>query len=318
MTIGRQWVLGIDEAGYGPNLGPLVQVAAAVLLPLDDPTGWETFRPHVRRAGGRWGRDSRLVIDDSKRVHHGPNALAKLEAGVLPAIPDVRNFGELLHRISAPAVNADLRGEAWFDPNRNLPVEADSSEILTRRESLATFAGARFGPIFARLVPTPSFNARVRSAGSKAAILTDGLIELLRLGYDATAGDEPLRILCDKQGGRAFYAAPLQEAFPDGFVLSEVERPTESRYRIVGLDREVTVSFRPRADSDCVAVALASMVAKYLREVCMLQFNAFWTARVPGIVPTAGYPEDAKRFFAEIQPALTTLNWPIDAIWRCK
>jgi len=31
------WVVGIDEAGYGPNLGPLVQAAVALYLPDDDP-----------------------------------------------------------------------------------------------------------------------------------------------------------------------------------------------------------------------------------------------------------------------------------------
>ena len=34
------WVVGIDEAGYGPNLGPLVQAAVALHLPDDDPAGW--------------------------------------------------------------------------------------------------------------------------------------------------------------------------------------------------------------------------------------------------------------------------------------
>ena len=39
------WVVGIDEAGYGPNLGPLVQTAIAVRLPDGDTAGWETLRP---------------------------------------------------------------------------------------------------------------------------------------------------------------------------------------------------------------------------------------------------------------------------------
>ena len=32
----------------------------------------------------------------------------------------------------------------------------------------------------------------------------------------------------------------------------------------------------------------------------MRQFNRFWAKHVPGIAPTAVYPVDAKRFFAEI------------------
>ena len=39
-------------------------------------------------------------------------------------------------------------------------------------------------------------------------------------------------------------------------------------------------------------MALASMLAKYLREVFMRQFNRFWLGHVDGLKPTAGYPGD--------------------------
>ena len=60
------------------------------------------------------------------------------------------------------------------------------------------------------------------------------------------------------------------------------------------------------------------MLCKYLREVCMRQFNRFWSTHVPGIKPTAGYPVDAKRFFAEIQPAMAKLGLTADQVWRKK
>ena len=313
------WVIGIDEAGYGPNLGPLVQSAVAIRLPSDDPAGWETLKPIVRSAAGRWNRDSRLVIDDSKRVYHGENALGKLELGVLACLSkSVASFGELLHHLCSPTVNADIRAETWFDPACSLPVEARGDRIADRRAALAGFTGASFGPIFARVVPAPRFNDCVARSGSKASVLSDGLIELIRDSVDAAPGDEPLRFLCDKQGGRAFYAPQLQESFADGFVIAELERPEESRYRIVGLPRPVSVTFRPRADGDSVAVALASMVCKYLREVCMKQFNQYWAERVPGLVATAGYPVDAKRFFADIGPAMARLGVKEETIWRIK
>jgi len=78
----------------------------------------------------------------------------------------------------------------------------------------------------------------------------------------------------------------------------------------------VSVVFRPRADGDSVAVALASMLCKYLREVCMIQFNRFWARHVPGLAPTAGYPNDAKRFYAEIRPAMAKLGLSEDQVWR--
>ncbi len=60
------WVVGIDEAGYGPNLGPMVQAAVALHLPDDDPAGWETLKATVRRA--HEPDDGRLLVDDSKKV----------------------------------------------------------------------------------------------------------------------------------------------------------------------------------------------------------------------------------------------------------
>jgi hypothetical protein len=60
------------------------------------------------------------------------------------------------------------------------------------------------------------------------------------------------------------------------------------------------------------------MAAKYLREVCMSQFNRYWLTRVPGIRPTAGYPGDASRFFAEIRNVLEADGTAERAVWRAK
>ena len=78
------------------------------------------------------------------------------------------------------------------------------------------------------------------------------------------------------------------------------------------------VSFRPRADGESVAVALASMTAKYLREVSMRQFNRHWQTHLPGLKSTAGYPVDGARFYAEIAPLLAGLNLPEDAVRRSR
>jgi len=58
------------------------------------------------------------------------------------------------------------------------------------------------------------------------------------------------------------------------------------------------------------------MVCKYLREVCMKQFNRFWAKHVPGIAPTAGYPGDSRRFYELIRPAMAKLGIAEDQVWR--
>jgi hypothetical protein len=82
--------------------------------------------------------------------------------------------------------------------------------------------------------------------------------------------------------------------------------------------RRVQVTFEPRADVNHFCVALASMISKYLRELLMMEFNRFWQARVPKLKSTAGYPLDARRFWAEIRPAASELGIGADALWRRK
>jgi hypothetical protein len=58
------------------------------------------------------------------------------------------------------------------------------------------------------------------------------------------------------------------------------------------------------------------MTAKYLRELAMRPFNAFWQQHVPGLRPTAGYPTDAKRFQGDIRTAQRKLGIEDRDLWR--
>ncbi|HVL14856.1 MAG TPA: hypothetical protein VM529_19960 [Gemmata sp.] len=315
------WVVGIDEAGYGPNLGPLVQAAVALHLPDDDLAGWETLKPVVRRCCEK--ADGRLLIDDSKKVYtrHGLAGLETGAYGVYGVIPQaLESFLTFAVRESAD----ELVQECWFDRKEALPV-AVSADVLQDAFGKWT-VGYRAGSqaLLFNVVPTPRFNRICDESGSKATVLAHGLVSLLTSMREVgNCGipdfvNHPIIFLCDKMGGRNFYAGMLQEAFPNGWIVPEKESAAESRYRVELLDRPVTVTFRPRADGDSVAVALASMLCKYLREVCMRQFNRFWATHVPGIAPTAGYPVDAKRFFAQIKPAMAKLGLTDDQVWRKK
>ena len=62
--------------------------------------------------------------------------------------------------------------------------------------------------------------------------------------------------------------------------------------------------------------ALASMTAKYLRELSMRAFNDFWCSRVPGLRPTAGYPADARRFKTEVAEVQRELGIDDHVLWR--
>jgi hypothetical protein len=300
-----RWVVGIDEAGYGPNLGPLVQAAVAARLPADDPAGFATHAAHLRRAGRG---DGRLVVDDSKRVNVGPHGFAKLERGLAAVGGVAGTLGEWLAAHALPGVLDDLRGEAWFDPAERLPRFAPHP---TPVPAVGHIVGVN-------LVPARPFNRVVAGSDSKATVLAVGLSALLAAADAALPAGEPATVLCDQLGGRRFYGPVLAAAFPEAVIFTEVETADESRYRLEGIGRELQVVVRPRADAGGLTAALASMAAKYLREVCMAQFNRFWQRHAPGLAPTAGYPVDAARFYAAIRPAMAGLGIAAEDVWRCR
>jgi ribonuclease HII len=313
------WVVGIDEAGYGPNLGPLVQAAVAFHLPEGDQSGWDSLRSVARRC--RDEADERLLIDDSKIVYprHGIAALERAVASALALMEPT--VGAVLRRgtLSGTGMGEALAGELWYDPVQATPVAVTAEEIQLASNRFHGGLADEVGVAISEsvIVPTCQFNRICDEYGSKAAVLARGLAELIPATLRGLRCDgEPVVIHCDKHGGRNFYAAMLQEVFPSGWIVPVRETADESRYRVEFYDRPITVIFRPRADAESIAVALSSMLCKYLRELCMLQFNRFWAKQVRGIKPTAGYPGDARRFFDEIQPVMTDLGLTEDQVWR--
>lgn len=318
------WILGIDEAGYGPNLGPLVMTSVACRVP-DEPDGadlWRRLRHGVRRPAEK--DDGRILVEDSKVVYSSTRGLSALEAGVLAALPPpapvALGLAAYLDWV-APGSVGELAGEPWYSGESTLPVEA---EPATWRAAAERFAEASrqgrvaFGPVRSVLVCPARFNAMLDRWGSKGTVLGHGLTELLRWNRDALDGDDGVSVFVDKHGGRNTYAPMVQDALPDGVVVAQQESMARSTYAVLGAGREIRLTFQPRADAEHFCVALASMVSKYLREVLMLEFNRFWQTHVPGLQPTAGYPGDAARYLKAIRPVLGRLRVAEAAVWRRK
>jgi hypothetical protein len=312
------WIVGLDEAGYGPNLGPLVQAAVAARVPDGVECLWTCLAKGVRRAADP--DDGRLLIDDSKLVYAGPNGLSRLEHGVWSTV-GAAPVGELLTCIACDPSLAELASEPWFRPDESRPIASDPAEINANGvHYTAALAdkGIEFRVVRCMVTPAPRFNALLERWQSKGAVLALGVIELLKDQARTLPPDEPIVFVIDKQGGRNFYAAMIHTAFPDSWVSPVRESAVYSEYRLDGIDRDIRLVFRPRAEQASLPVALASMLAKYLREVFMRQFNRYWLEHVPGLQPTAGYPCDSRRFYKAIRPAMKELKMPRAAVWRRK
>lgn len=371
------YVIGTDEAGYGPNLGPLMIAATVwrVEPPASQGAGWslkprskeDPFCRFARRATD--DPDHRPLIDDSKAIYSRGGlrdleraTLAMLQSveastlapvGLAPPLASSRTTADL-GGLTSPALQEEANSQvSTIDPAANslrrfwrtvvcqgdvdaweelfwlrefadslpvAPLEEPSDEPPAppkkrrRRQApsgpTATFQFARAAAVFPE-----SFNRGVDEAGNKASLLTLTTLALAARIVEELPPGATVFWSADRHGGRKWYRDALQEAFPDSLVMTVDESSTVSRYRWIRDGATVDCEFRVEGDS-YVPTALASMSAKYLRELCMAAWNAHWLERRPELRPTAGYPGDARRFIDQIRDLLLADGVSDHAIWR--
>lgn len=316
-----RWV-GIDEAGYGPNLGPLVMTAVIAEGPgADPPDFWGDLASTIARAGGD---PDRLWIDDSKAILKGGRGRERLEAACLAGLAAAglqlpRTFGELLGAIGAGSL-AEVELELWLEEGEDFPWPRPASRELLERWPNNPLGGVpwRIIGIETVVVGPARFNAGLAPAHSKAKVHFAAFAHLVRSLWKRAGDGTPTAIRSDKHGGRHFYMEPLQALFDDVWIDRGPEGPALSQYTVKSSGRHLELSLVPRADADDGLVALASIVSKTVREGWMDAFNAHWRSRFPDLRPTAGYPNDAKRFRQTIEPECQARGLPPSLWWRAK
>lgn len=329
-----RYFVGVDEAGYGPNFGPLL-ISASVWA-VDDfggaanEDGEMDFyarlgEPIVSEADSS---TDRLAIADSKVLYQPSRGLAMLERGVLACVGQVDTAGMIDEPMTwrsiwsrlAPGVEAQRDALPWYvgyDPS--VPVEATWDEVRRGMQILGDasnrgsvrLVAVRSRPVFPRM-----FNEMVSACATKAAALSElsvGLVgELVR-----ELSEGSVAVTFDKHGGRSRYAGLLQHEFPEGRMTIEKEGREESRYELETAGRVMKIRFCTGGER-FLPTAVASMVSKYLRELAMRGFNAFWCQQLPDLKPTAGYPQDARRFKAEIAARQAALGIDDSILWRMR
>ncbi|MEN0019566.1 MAG: hypothetical protein AAF747_01630 [Planctomycetota bacterium] len=305
--------VGIDEAGYGPMLGPLCVGLVALRLGCwtpDDgqPDLWQSLDAAVCRSAGRTER--RIAVADSKKLKLSnqlktKHPLTHLERGVLTFDAASREDhaiaatdAELFDRLGARLPSDIYAGEAV-----PLPLATTHDALALDRNDLLRAlhtADVEVLTISVLTVSEQDFNAGLSHFGSKAGVCGSVVGRLLARAVQRW-GDSPMRIITDRQSGRTRYAELLQ---PAGEVEITEESPRCSRYRLTDA-HDATVTFQPEAEDAHLPVALASMAAKLTRELAMARFNRHWCARMPDLKPTAGYVQDARRWLADLGDAAT-------------
>jgi hypothetical protein len=377
-------LIGTDEAGYGPNLGPLV-VAATAWHMEEEVSGvgcQVSDSGEPASAGGEFGASSRVdstpvtalltrpkrkkpkpqlaehldlyrrlrnivakspserrvPIADSKVLYNPPAGLRQLERGlhsVLLAMQEQHACWSSIVNYCQADPDAHHRRVCWPDGfDCALPTHAAQVELTrlgTRFTRACNAAGVRPLVIRAKLVFPEQFNDLLDHYGNKATVLSHITVGLLREVIDticpppSTSGPRPstldprlsIHAVCDKHGGRNFYTALLQHHFSEHWISPVFESHAESHYEWGTDAARVRAVFRINGEA-FLPTALASMTAKYLRELAMKAFNEFWCARVPDLRPTAGYYGDSRRFKRAIESKQRELKIDDHLIWRTR
>lgn len=325
-------VAGVDEAGYGPTLGPLVVSVAAFRVPdrLSRETGsadlWEVLSSAVSREKD----PARIRVDDSKRVFQQRKGLRDLEEGLLPffaargrGLP--RDLRALIARVSGrkrshagdPA--GYLERYPWYrGRNLEIPVSTFANFAASRGrmlEAALDAAGVEFLGLAAQPLEVFEFNEALERLKVKSRVsfrLAGSFLRRLWVRFPA----EDVEATVDRQGGRARYGPLLYRLLRPRGIRTEEEAEGVSSYLLSrpkappakgGGTGAFRVRFLVDAERLSLPVALASMCSKYIRELHMALFNRFWTEKKQDLKPTAGYAVDARRFLEETSALRETL-----------
>lgn len=270
---------GIDEAGYGPTLGPLSIVGVGI----DAAPGLDLTRAFA----GTGVRDSKTL--------HKPGNLAPLEQVALGGL------GWLLGR--QPQTAAEVFAALGESPGERTQPWQHGAEALALPLSatqVPSWSLTDVAPLGLRgnLIHAGEYNRFITTSGNKADLELGAVKKLLAWVADST----PATVVVDRLGGRRFYRDALQAVWPDSKIAILEEAAHASRYDFSGRQ----VAFLVGGESASPLTALASCIAKYARELHMVLFNRHWCTAVTGLAPTAGYPEDARRWLGTLGGARYT------------
>jgi ribonuclease HII len=286
------WIVGVDENGFGPRLGPLTVTAVSISVSRYDVDALAA----VGRAHG---------IDDSKattkfgavaQAESIALALAARASGEVPA--DADTFLDAVTRAGSASLRAPCPSTSvarqCFGEHLELPAfggdAASGEEVLA---GLERDAGTRIERVRTEIVCASMLN-REYDAGINKMRVDLGLFECLLLDARHASGHE-IEAFCGMIGGIRDVPAYARVLPRDDFEPEVLEKGVR-QYRVRGLG---SVRFETSADKTHMPVALASMVGKYVRELSNHRVLRFYRVRDPQLPLASGYHDPVTTAFIE-------------------
>ncbi len=283
-------IVGIDENGLGPQLGPLIVTAVGLDIEGD----------YDAQACAQLGQS--LALGDSKAfsaVGHMQQAegftlalcqkLWDTSPSTMDALCDqlIAEGSRSLKRSCPDALN---QRQCWQAP---MPLPAWGGTIQNGQTSLERLAaqGIHLRWAQSRVVCVKRLNDARSQGRTRLRVNLDQFEHLIEAAWQSLGNDS--KIICGMVGGMRHYEKHLQR-IPIAQGLEQKRQQCAYRSTQGG-----ELSFEVDADAQHLPVGLASMVGKYLRELFMERQNRFYQHHDKELSKVSGYHDPKTQKFIE-------------------